>query len=715
MPIRGTYYDILGVTIGNVGGVKDPVHFVFRDGVNALYGLNGAGKTHLLGLVVDALTGNAPDLEGSVMDVHIELRPLRSTFADWESTSVHHLAGSLLRHQQDVVRGLRDHALPYPELDPNEDLVVNALAASMAADLLEADDFARVNPGHTRQDLGSVYAPHKDLVEMAVRARTLTLRAMGRGKWRAKLACPMSNPDARRALREEREAWRHEASLVRSGRPISPDQKLFDASYLAASSLDSVIEEPSSELPVPVDIDLGEVDASLVHLAGDLVSSPDRMDERARELIDWLKDVIATGELLDWGTTDIDPDLLDAFNTYVDGANTLLHRLLPEDLELAFAWGEPSDWFSGRLARWTMAGHALTVASHAQRRWAFFATELAEYMDGLQSDLRPRPPHGKEFGHTPVLLVCDEPEAGLHRSMEANLGTALDNMCRDVGASALVATHSPALLRSPHVSVSFVTRDSANAMVTRPVRLNMADGTVARATADGLGLNVGDLWSLSRVTVVVEGIHDEWVLNGCLSDELSSGSAVILPMHGGTRLRSLAEARALIDYSDAKLLVVLDELDHELVTDVFGRLQEAVAGGNPESRAAVLAELRSLGNSNDSFLFIHQFALRAVELGILDRVEFFGLSQPDIICYLEPASVLSEDESWDRLLDQWRRDAAPQPPRNIKKWLRGKGFLPDDAHLVDEAIEMATMRAARSANLHPDLVALGARILELSS
>src|SRR4051794_15966142 len=93
----------------------------------------------------------------------------------------------------------------------------------------------------------------------------------------------------------------------------------------------------------------------------------------------------------------------------------------------------------------------------------------------------------------------------------------------------------------------------------RPVQISVVDGLSVESSADELGLSVGDLWALARLTVVVEGVHDEWVFSNLLRDSLDSAVAGIFPIHGAARLRSLAEARLIMHGTDAPTLIVLDD------------------------------------------------------------------------------------------------------------------------------------------------------------
>src|SRR4051794_37091247 len=95
-----------------------------------------------------------------------------------------------------------------------------------------------------------------------------------------------------------------------------------------------------------------------------------------------------------------------------------------------------------------------------------------------------------------------------------------------------------------------------------------------------LGMSVGELWPLSRVTVVVEGLHDEAVLTSLLRDSLDAAPAGVYATHGGTRLKSLAEPALIINATDAEILVVLDELQSSRVDPLWTEIKHSVAAGD---------------------------------------------------------------------------------------------------------------------------------------
>lgn len=103
--------------------------------------------------------------------------------------------------------------------------------------------------------------------------------------------------------------------------------------------------------------------------------------------------------------------------------------------------------------------------------------------------------------------------------------------------------------------------------------------------------------------------------------------------------------------------------------------------------------MRSKGG--DSFLFLHQFAKRAVEHGRPGGIAVYGLSQPDIICYFPAELMLTRDADWHELQTPWRRSYAPEEAKNSKGWLKSEGLLPQDSDAIDRSVEAAADAARR--------------------
>ncbi|WP_168929659.1 ATP-binding protein [Nocardioides sp. GY 10127] len=698
MPIAGPQLEIIGVTLARCGPVEQVTHLPLDDTVTALYGENGAGKSTLLNLLAMTLQGRSTypwdqtgpgDSTVVVMDVHTRfLMPV----TDGDGVRRDPLRQTLL----DAL--YRREVFPEPDQDLLQLLVERICQAHGRA---ERDD------------------PTDDLLlgawREAASERRLTFRAVGSESpsWGVFLACSPASTLGSEALRRTDQTWQHRRS-PRSSDPRAFDDR-FHPAYWGTDARPCTLAALPRSFQVP-SLFLGQVAgmslADVVHVTTDL---PDA-DEITRAFMLSLEDPVHE-ELLDESGTALMEDIAEAMRQIETSVNELVSCLQPTWGSLTWDLLTPEDWIRGRLPRWSSESTALEDLSFARRRWAGIAalTALTVHRHEIARQLRLWT--GRAERPVPFVLLCDEPEAGLHKNLERHLPTALTRWTQGRDGAAVVATHSAELLASPSVSTMFVSMPEATYdIAVRPVThaLSLVDGTATRRSASDTGLSVGDLLSLSRLTLVVEGIHDEAVFTGLIRDSLDSALAGVLPIHGGTRLGSLADARLVIDGTDAPVLIVLDDLDREQGNDALAQIALAARDDDPVTLRRALEEVRQLGRTNDSMLFLHQFASRAERLGRLDRVRVHGLSLPDVICYLDPDTILSSPRPWPDLIDQWHGEAGPDGPRNIKKWLTRRKLLPQDPKQIDEAVAQAVLTMqVEGRPLHPDLVALGSRIEEL--
>jgi hypothetical protein len=78
-----------------------------------------------------------------------------------------------------------------------------------------------------------------------------------------------------------------------------------------------------------------------------------------------------------------------------------------------------------------------------------------------------------------------------------------------------------------------------------------------------------DLLRRQRVILLVEGLHDQIVLEGLLGDELRRSRVHMVPIRGGRQLPAALESQLLFDFTDALIVPVLDNLSAEHVNDVW--------------------------------------------------------------------------------------------------------------------------------------------------
>jgi len=339
------------------------------------------------------------------------------------------------------------------------------------------------------------------------------------------------------------------------------------------------------------------------------------------------------------------------------------------DLRLRFT--NPREWVSGSRLVWECQDTggtwvALNQLSDTQRRLA----ELAIQVTFLAND-----------AGVPILML-DEPERGLHRLAELHLRHGLSDLARRFpNLVVLVASHSPAFLRPDLAQLHHVTRTSSGDLrVASLDRLDLAD-------VDTLGVTPTDLLQLTRIVVLVEGAHDEWVLNALFGSEFQRMGVRVMSMRGANKLIAAAEGQLLFDYTSAHLVVMLDNISNEKASARWNEAQVQHADG--ADLATIEKTLRTLlpnKKHSDSTLdrstevaALKDFCLAAIKNNRQDRITFSTLGLGDIEFYLDPKHFLTglsrndQVPTWKALLAE-HKEAKKQPgTKNFKTWLSDSG------------------------------------------
>lgn len=260
------------------------------------------------------------------------------------------------------------------------------------------------------------------------------------------------------------------------------------------------------------------------------------------------------------------------------------------------------------------------------------------------------------------LYLYDEPEAALHRAAESNMATELLERARDPKITIVAATHSPELLDAPSANVIEVRRSASRSTVQE---LDAA----SRDHLDALGLNPSDLLRLTRIFLLVEGLHDEVLLEHFLGERLRRARVRMLPIRGGKKLAGTVDSRVLFDFTSAHLVAVLDNTRLENVSEVWARAQDAAVRGDlPLARRFVEDEIRDDGGESG---YLRSWLRRALDYGHSSRMTPLGLGAPDIIEYLPVQRLVPRATSWGELHEQHRAEleTSSKTPRAFKDWL----------------------------------------------
>lgn len=246
-----------------------------------------------------------------------------------------------------------------------------------------------------------------------------------------------------------------------------------------------------------------------------------------------------------------------------------------------------------------------------------------------------------------VIRAFDEPEAHLHPMAQRRTAAAL-NRLRLRGENIIIASHSPHFLDLPDWSVVHI-QPAEDGTLVEPVAEGAA---VARsALAKQLGVNRGELLAGINGLLLVEGKHDQVVLNRLFGTELRSAGLAVVRMYGTNNLMATAELDFLDRYLDVPITVLLD----------YTRTDRVAAGNPVTDEEKKLLELRRTCKRRGR------------------PYTLMGLDRPDVVCYLSDTAlqeIYPDFPGWRTVLTNFehRRNRPP-----FKSWLHER-FKVDLSH-----------------------------------
>jgi len=356
-------------------------------------------------------------------------------------------------------------------------------------------------------------------------------------------------------------------------------------------------------------------------------------------------------------------------------ASGIYAELLLDAPSLNCELNPPDAWFDERALRWvaydlpTGEWVPLPALSRAQRRWAQVAITAA---------LIQHQPH-----HARSITLLDEPELALHSLAEQHMARALPTLATSMNTQLVVASHSADLLNQSTNRLVHVRRGASG--ITEMAALDIGIGSLP---FDDLGIKPSDLLQLRRVFLLVEGEHDRVVLNGLLGDKFAELGVDLLPFRGGTQLAHVIDSQFLFLFTDARVIIVLDNLRAGPIRHLWSEVRELLATRD-QIRARRLLEMRLSREREEGFL--KEFGIRAVEESRADRIEIFGLSKRDIICYLPIQAIVPAASSWEEVEARYDNEHPPgsqgQPGYlNFKRWLQVTYGARISVQLIETAI-----------------------------
>lgn len=389
-------------------------------------------------------------------------------------------------------------------------------------------------------------------------------------------------------------------------------------------------------------------------------------------------------------------------------ANEFLTALLSDAPVLSLSLGDEQDWFLGDSCKWT-ATRLLTdeplrldSLSFAERRWAHtgislsLATsatlvpdpvdEIGRRIVGDTTDSASAP-----FVSGALWLLLDEPERGLHRTAEAQMGHGIGTLAAR-GVRTVLATHSPELLDREIGDIRYVRRRSVNG---EGCVIPMAGFEPLR---DSLGLNPSDFLRRAKGFALVEGEHDREVLRGMVGDELDAIGVEILAVRGSTKLKTVVDSQFLYGFTDAVLFPILDGVGLAALDELWQRhVDLARISSISDVVDSLVRELRA--EFGESGKHLGEFLGPSLKSGTFERVRPLGIPQSDVLECLPVTAFVPSAQSWAEVREAGAANkGSRQTETEFKAYLKGRG-----ANLSEDRIR----RVAESAP-HPDIKALAA-------
>lgn len=686
MSLKGKGYEIMGASVFGPPPIHG-VHVDFHSGTTMLYGKNGVGKTRLLEQVTQALRGvgrkGRTRTAGSLIHISIDTQPADGdgdfVRALYEMLDVHEDSYREDEYREEFQRAVMARADSWGEFfedDPMDFLAYPELSTSQGFQIsLEPE-------GTSENRSWSVYLSavlseeqHQELQTYA-RASDDSNRALLEDA-NTDLMLALKNPFSLARAKE----WYLQPFDVRPG--LSPGGH----EYLVLGS--SPIHSWPSSVPVPL-IKLGRIWQGPAQVFMD--SMPTEEIQQKSLLL------VAAGagrrnpvvEASDDSDVVIAAGARNAALKAVREANRILDLLGDFPFQLRFDTGTPSEWFSGKTPRWVafprdqeQISIPLHDLSFSQQRWTRFALSLFLY--------------GAVQGK-PLVIILDEPEQGLHRQLETRVARGvqqLGDVFTDV--SIMGATHSPAFL-DPRLGARLLhlTLTGGAETAIRPLEVGVAQKSLDEES-ERLGIRPSDLLSMTRVAVIVEGTHDQIVLEECLPAHIRESGARVFVMRGTDHAAALPDMQFLFDALDAPIIVVLDNVVQSRVAPIWQSAVEAAGAGDSKLAERRLDELLSKASTKEEHALV-ELGRRAVQLGRLGRIIPFGLQRPDILDYLSPRFFNLNFDDWQASKSAFRQE----------KW-RDEGFKAFLRRKYAGKINATTVREAAKAvdTIPDDLLALG--------
>jgi len=354
-------------------------------------------------------------------------------------------------------------------------------------------------------------------------------------------------------------------------------------------------------------------------------------------------------------------------------ANSYYSHLLIDAPILELDLGNPHKWLEGSGVTWGARRTAesplvrLDDLSQAERRWARLAIELA--LQGMPSGF----------------LIMDEPEQALHRAAEAHMAEGLLSLAKQFDLCVVVATHSTELLNQTDANIHLVRRSDQGLLNHQQVHdLSRVDREELRE----FGLLPSDLLRRQKGILLVEGEHDLIVWQSLLGEELDALRVEVIPIRGAGKLNATLDSRVLYDFTDAHLFVLLDAMNSSQVTQIWEEACRLAKTKSPQV-AAEYADIELKKLRVDESQALAAWASRALATRREGRHTPLALQLADVLEYLPVTCFVPNAQSWSSLHDECATSQGGLQPSGtqFKSWLRKA----KKADLSPEAVRQAAL------------------------
>lgn len=162
-----------------------------------------------------------------------------------------------------------------------------------------------------------------------------------------------------------------------------------------------------------------------------------------------------------------------------------------------------------------------------------------------------------------LLFVIDEPERHLHPGLQRQAAAWLQQVADKnlLYGQILTATHSVSLMGLTRSVEYAEVRRPATATIIVPVARRQRDAL--DALSGELGIDRGELITLSRVFLFVEGAVDKVVFEEVFGDRLRDAGIEVLAMHGTKKMQAVIESDLLFTKYRQRIAVIVDNIVQE--------------------------------------------------------------------------------------------------------------------------------------------------------